>query len=85
MTTQLMDKGRKKSEPLTKEEKKALKEYRKVFETDVACAASMGIDRNVLIRVLFAGSGSPETIAKVRAAISKPESTESNGTENAVV
>lgn len=59
----------KKSVALTGQEKKALKAYRKQFETDVACAYSIGVDRNVLIRVLMAGSGSPETVEKIRAAI----------------
>lgn len=59
----------KKSVALTSQEKKALKEYRKQFDTDVACAGKIGIDRNVLIRLLMAGSAAPETVEKVRAAI----------------
>lgn len=54
---------------LTGSEKKALKEYRKRFDSEVACALSIGIDRNVLYRVMTVGSGSPETIAKIRTAI----------------
>ncbi len=59
----------KKSVALTSQEKKALKEYRKQFDTDVACAGAIGIDRNVLIRLLMAGSAAPETVEKVRAVI----------------
>ena len=59
----------KKSVALTRLEKKALKEYRKQFITDVACAGAIGIDRNVLIRVLMAGSAAPETIEKIRSVI----------------
>jgi hypothetical protein len=55
-----------KSVPLAKAEKKALKEYRKKFETETGCAIALGIDRNVLNRVLLAGSGSPETIERIK-------------------
>lgn len=57
---------RRKSEPLTKEEREALQEYRKGFTTEVDCAISIGIDRLVLNRILMVGSGSPESIIKVR-------------------
>lgn len=59
----------KKSESLTRPERKALKEYRKGFTTDVACAAAIGIDRNVLVRIMLSGSGAPSTIEKIRAAL----------------
>lgn len=61
---------KKKSESLTKTERKALREFRKQFDTDVKCAGKIGIDRNVLTRVMLAGSGAPDTIEKIRAAIS---------------
>lgn len=60
---------KRKSEPLTKEEYQALKQYRKKFHTAVDCAEAIGITREVLDRVLLAGSGSPETVEKIRAAI----------------
>lgn len=60
---------RKRSEPLTKTELKALKAYRKQFKTEVACAISLGIDRTVLSYVLLKGSSAPETVEKIRARI----------------
>jgi predicted DNA-binding protein (UPF0251 family) len=60
----------KKSVALSEKEKKALRIYRKQFVTDVACAGAIGVDRNVLIRVLMAGSAAPETIKKIKRAIS---------------
>jgi hypothetical protein len=62
-------KKKRRSEPLTKEEFQALKQYRKKFNTAVECAESIGIIREVLDRVLLVGSGSPETIEKIRIAI----------------
>jgi hypothetical protein len=59
----------KKSVALTPAEKKALKAFRKRYETDVACAGAIGIDRNVLIRAMMAGSAAPETIVKIRSKI----------------
>lgn len=59
----------KKTEALTKIEKKALKEYRKNFKSDVECANAIGIDRNVLIRVMAFGSAHPATVAKIRLAL----------------
>lgn len=60
---------RRKSVPLTKEEHKALKELRKSFNTGVECSEVLGIDRAVMERVLLVGSGSPETIGKIRLVI----------------
>lgn len=60
---------KKKSVSLTGIEKKALKEYRKRFDSEVACAVAIGIDRNVLNRVMLAGSGSTDTIDKIRTAL----------------
>lgn len=57
---------KRKSEPLSKGELKALKAYRKGFSTEVDCAISIGIDRLVLGRVMLVGSGSPETIDKIK-------------------
>jgi hypothetical protein len=71
MTTESGAITKKKSEELTEQEHEALKEYRAGFETSVACAASIGIDRNVLERVMLAGSGAPDTIVKIREALAK--------------
>lgn len=54
---------------LSKEELTALKNYRKGFVTEVECALSIGIDRNVLNRIITFGSGSPESIGKIKQAI----------------
>lgn len=56
---------------LTKTELAALKEYRKGFVTEVQCALEIGIDRNVLNRIISFGSGSPDSIEKIRAAINE--------------
>lgn len=68
MSTYTVTKTRK-SERLTKEELKALKLYRKGFNTEVDCAVSIGIDRLVLNRVLLVSSGSPITIGKIKIAL----------------
>lgn len=54
---------------LTTKEKAALKQYREGFNTEVECALSIGIDRNVLNRITTFGSGSPDKVGKIRAAI----------------
>jgi hypothetical protein len=54
---------------LTTKEVAALKQYRKGFVTEVECALSIGIDRNVLNRITTFGSGSPESTDKIKAAI----------------
>jgi len=54
---------------LTKEEHTALKQYRKDFVTEVQCAIAIGIDRNVLNRIIAFGSGSPDSVEKIRAAL----------------
>jgi hypothetical protein len=60
---------KRKSEPLSKAEHSSLKQYRKKFYTTQDCADTIGISREVLDRVILVGSGSPETIAKVRAVL----------------
>lgn len=57
---------RRKSVALSKEELAALKKYRSGFLTTVECAESIGINRTPLERVLTVGSGSPETIDKIK-------------------
>lgn len=62
---------KRKSESLTDDELTKLKEYKNSFKTDVECAASLYIDRNVLSRVILAGSGSPDTVKKIRKVLVK--------------
>jgi hypothetical protein len=62
---------KRKSESLAKSEHSALRKFRKGFQTEVDCAMAIGIDRAVLNRILFIGSGSPETVDKIRKALSK--------------
>lgn len=69
---------RRKSVLLTKEEHKAFKDFRKSFNTGVECAEAINIDRAVMERVLLVGSGSPETIEKIKLVIS-------NGAANATI
>jgi hypothetical protein len=57
---------KRKSEPLTKEEHKALLKYVNSHHTIVDAAFAIGIHRNVLDRVMIAATGSPETIAAIR-------------------
>lgn len=66
---------KRKSVVLSKEEVKALKAYFSKFTTGVECAQAIGIHRNVLDRVMLAGSGSEQTIRKIRAAIPSVEET----------
>lgn len=54
---------------LTTKELASLKQYRERFVTEVECALSIGIDRNVLNRIITFGSGSPDKVEKIRAAI----------------
>jgi hypothetical protein len=54
---------------LTTKEMTALKQYREGFVTEVECALSIGIDRNVLNRIATFGSGSPDKIEKIKVAI----------------
>lgn len=68
MSTYTITRSRK-SEKLTPEERKALKLYRKGFDTEVDCAVAIGIDRLVLNRVLLIGSASPTTVEKIRMAL----------------
>lgn len=71
MSTALANSFKKpKSVKLTKDEWRALKNYRKGFEKEVDCAATIGVDRLVLNRILLVGSGSPTSIEKVRATLS---------------
>lgn len=62
---------RKKSEALAQDEMKSLRRLLKQYPTDADRAEKLGIDRNTMNRVLGKGSGSPETIAKIREALTK--------------
>lgn len=66
MDTMTPDRSKRKSARLTPDEIKAFKQYRKTFITDVECAESLGIGREVMIRVGILGSASPQTIEKIR-------------------
>lgn len=73
MTVQTMPVSNPNSEKLTKAELKALKEYRKKFNTEVGCAISLGLDRTVLNNTITRGSGRPDTIEKIRKVLSAIE------------
>lgn len=73
---------KRKSVALTTDEYAALKKYAKGFRTGVECAESIGIDRNVLDRVLLVKSGSPETIEKIKARILESEQEETTVPQN---
>jgi hypothetical protein len=60
---------RRRSVKLTKQEHKALKAFRKTFDTLTDCAMAFPIDRTVLGKVLLSGSGAPETIDRIRTII----------------
>jgi predicted nucleotide-binding protein (sugar kinase/HSP70/actin superfamily) len=62
--------GKRKSERLTQEEWKALKQYRKSFDTESECAYVIGISRETLGRIILLGKSSPQTVAKIRKVIS---------------
>ena len=57
---------KRKSVKLSKEEWSQLKRYRKGFDTEVEAAISLGVDRTVLNRIILIGSGSPESVDKIR-------------------
>jgi len=56
---------RRKSVPLTKEQKSLFKAYRSSFYTTQECAEDLGVSRQVLERVLLTGSASPESISLI--------------------
>jgi hypothetical protein len=62
---------KRKSEPLAADELSSLRLYRERFNTEVECAISIGIDRLVLNRVMLVGSGSPDTIKKIKKLLRK--------------
>lgn len=70
---QMMATKKRRSVKLTQDERKAFKQFRKTFDTDVECAEAIGISREVLIRVGILGSGAPETIDKIRTKLNSLE------------
>jgi len=66
ITTNKNTEQKRKSVRLSKEEIKALGKYVKTTPSLIEAAIEIGIDRNVLGRVLIVGSGSPATIDKIR-------------------
>jgi hypothetical protein len=60
---------KRKRDILTREEHKALLRYVKTFPTIIDAACTIGIHRNVLDLVMIKGSGSPETISKIKAVL----------------
>ena len=61
----------KRSIKLSQDEKRALRNFYKSFTTEVECALAIGIDRNVLFRVRKIGSGSENTITKIRETLNR--------------
>jgi hypothetical protein len=59
----------KRSVKLSKDELKKLRSYRGGFDTAIECANTIDILRPTLDRVLLTGSGSPETIYKIRTVV----------------
>lgn len=64
---------KRKSVALTADEKKALRQYTKKFQSVTEAADDIGVSRQVLFRVLLAGSGSQEKIEIIRAALTNAE------------
>ena len=69
METMNIPSRKKKSEPLSQDEWKSLKQYRKGFHTEMDCAEAIGITREALGRVILLGRSSPETVTKIRTAL----------------
>jgi len=66
-----IEQRRRKSEQLTKDEYKAFLKALRTFPTKIDAAAYFDITRQVLEMVAIKGSGSPETITKVRGKINE--------------
>lgn len=56
----------KRSISLSEDEINTLKVFHKRFPTEVELALKIGIDRNVLSRVIQVGSGSQNTVTRIR-------------------
>lgn len=73
METDFMEQAttrKRKSEALSKEDRKLFSSYVKKFHTKMDCAEAIGIHRSVLDKVILSGSGAPETIEKIRLVLS---------------
>lgn len=68
---QMETERKRKRDILTKDEHRALIKYVRTFPTIVDAAFIIGIHRNVLDLVMIKGSGSPETIFKIRERLSQ--------------
>jgi hypothetical protein len=60
---------KRRSESLTKDEVKALQKYLTTFPTKYDAAIAIGISRPTLNLVIIRGSGHPDTVATIRAAL----------------
>jgi hypothetical protein len=65
----LMEKRKRRSESLSKEEHKAFVKFFQSFPTKVDAEIHFEIKRQVLDLVAIKGSGSPETISKIKAVL----------------
>lgn len=63
---------RRKSEALTVPEYEQFKKYVNSFSTKLDCMAALDVTMPTLDRILFKGSGRPDTIKKIREALSQP-------------
>lgn len=60
---------KRKSEKLSSEERKQFNKYVESFDVKTDCAEALNISRVTLDRMMFKGSGRPETIAIIREAL----------------
>jgi hypothetical protein len=66
----IMTDRKRRSEPLSKEEHKALLKYISTFPTKLDAAYAIGISRQVLDLVAIRGTGSPDSIRAIREKLS---------------
>jgi len=64
-----MGDSKRRSVKLEKWERKALDNLRQKFSTAIECAEFLGLKRNTFDRIYLVGSGSADTVDKVRAKI----------------
>lgn len=57
---------RRRSEQMTKEEHKAFTKWVQSFPTQIDAAIALGVTRITIGNLVLKGSGSPETISKIR-------------------
>jgi hypothetical protein len=63
---EIMTERKRRSEALTKEERKAFEKYLGTFPTKFDAAVAIGISRPTLNLVIIRGSGHPDTIKAIR-------------------